>query len=200
VLVLGKIEILPTLGKYKYNTWRILLVMCYFDNFVCLRSCIRNVNTHISQGERQRTLPEGDRMLAWDYSVKWVWAAFELVPDQPYPFEGVEVHEDEATAPIHEGFSELGHFDLRVDYEGKSPWLLDTIRVIHPIKSDRGLGQSTVLWGSHTHNIDCPTHKFELMPGLVGDGSSFFEGMDTVAFPLGSPSGFWPLVRAPVVM
>jgi hypothetical protein len=44
VLVLDMIEILPPLGKYKYDTWRILPVKCYIDNFVRLRSCKRNVN------------------------------------------------------------------------------------------------------------------------------------------------------------
>jgi hypothetical protein len=44
MLGLDKIEILPPLGKYKYDTWRILPVKCYTDNFVHLRSCIRNVN------------------------------------------------------------------------------------------------------------------------------------------------------------
>jgi hypothetical protein len=38
------IEILPPLGKYEYDTRRILPVKCYIDNFVCLRSCIGNVN------------------------------------------------------------------------------------------------------------------------------------------------------------
>jgi hypothetical protein len=38
------IEILPPLGKYKYDTWRILPVKCYIDNFMRLRSCIRNIN------------------------------------------------------------------------------------------------------------------------------------------------------------
>jgi hypothetical protein len=42
VLVLDMIEVLPPLGKYKYDNWRILLVKCYIDNSVCLRSCIRN--------------------------------------------------------------------------------------------------------------------------------------------------------------
>jgi hypothetical protein len=46
VLVLDMIEIFPPLGKYKYDTWRILLVKCYIDNFVHLQSCIRNVNKH----------------------------------------------------------------------------------------------------------------------------------------------------------
>jgi hypothetical protein len=45
MLVLDKIEILPLLGKYKYDIWRILLVMCYIDNFVRLRSYIQNVNS-----------------------------------------------------------------------------------------------------------------------------------------------------------
>jgi hypothetical protein len=45
MLVLDMIEIIPPLGKYKYDTWRILPVKCYIDNFVRLRSCIRNVNT-----------------------------------------------------------------------------------------------------------------------------------------------------------
>jgi hypothetical protein len=46
MLVLDMIDILPTLGKYKYDTWKILLVKCYIDNFVHLRSCIRNINKH----------------------------------------------------------------------------------------------------------------------------------------------------------
>jgi hypothetical protein len=40
------IEILSPLGKYKYDTWRILPVKCYIDNSVRLRSCIRNVSRH----------------------------------------------------------------------------------------------------------------------------------------------------------
>jgi hypothetical protein len=40
------IEVPPPLGKYKYDTWRILLVKCYIDNFVRLRSYIRNINKH----------------------------------------------------------------------------------------------------------------------------------------------------------
>jgi hypothetical protein len=45
VLVLDMIEILPPLGKYKYDTWRIVPVKCYIDNSVCLWSCIRNINS-----------------------------------------------------------------------------------------------------------------------------------------------------------
>jgi hypothetical protein len=44
VLILDMIEVLPPLGKYKFDTWRILPVKCYIDNSVHLRSCIRNVN------------------------------------------------------------------------------------------------------------------------------------------------------------
>jgi hypothetical protein len=35
------IEILPPLGKYKYDSWRVLLVKCYIDISVRLRSCIK---------------------------------------------------------------------------------------------------------------------------------------------------------------
>jgi hypothetical protein len=44
VLVLDMIEILPPLGKYKYDTYRILNMKCYIDNSMRLWSCIRNVN------------------------------------------------------------------------------------------------------------------------------------------------------------
>jgi hypothetical protein len=44
MLVLDMIEILPPLGKYKYNTWRIPTVKCYNDNSVRLQSCIQNIN------------------------------------------------------------------------------------------------------------------------------------------------------------
>jgi hypothetical protein len=57
VLVLDMIEILPPLGKYKYNTWRILLVKCYIDNFMRLQSCIREceVDLHCVQGKGSKT-------------------------------------------------------------------------------------------------------------------------------------------------
>jgi hypothetical protein len=45
VLILNMIEVLPPLGNYKYDTWRILSVKCYIDNSVRLWSCIRNINT-----------------------------------------------------------------------------------------------------------------------------------------------------------
>jgi hypothetical protein len=55
MLVLDMIEILPPLGKHKYDTQRILPVKCYMDNSVRLRSGIQNVNnphhlaaTHLS--------------------------------------------------------------------------------------------------------------------------------------------------------
>jgi hypothetical protein len=40
------IEIVPPLGKYKYDTCRILSVNCYIDNSMRLRSYIRNVDKH----------------------------------------------------------------------------------------------------------------------------------------------------------
>jgi hypothetical protein len=49
VLVLDMIEILHPLEKYKYDTWRILLVKCYIDNSMCLWCCIRNVNTGVDK-------------------------------------------------------------------------------------------------------------------------------------------------------
>jgi hypothetical protein len=39
------IEIISPLGKYKYDTWRILSVKCNIDNSMRLRSCIRSINS-----------------------------------------------------------------------------------------------------------------------------------------------------------
>jgi hypothetical protein len=50
MLVLDMIVILPPLGKYKYDTWRILLVKCYINNLMRLRSWIRNVNSRPRSG------------------------------------------------------------------------------------------------------------------------------------------------------
>jgi hypothetical protein len=52
VLVLDMIEILPPLGKYKYDTWRILPVKFYIDNFMRLQSCIRNINNASGKSHR----------------------------------------------------------------------------------------------------------------------------------------------------
>ncbi len=49
MLVLDMIEILPPMGKYKYDTWRILPVKGYIDNSVRLQSCIQNSNKHFSR-------------------------------------------------------------------------------------------------------------------------------------------------------
>jgi hypothetical protein len=56
MLVLDMIEILPPMGKYKYDTWRILSVKCYINNYVRLQSYIRNVNKvfhHLDQNLAQ---------------------------------------------------------------------------------------------------------------------------------------------------
>jgi hypothetical protein len=53
---------------------------------------------------------------------------------------------------------------------GKPSRLRNAIRVIHPIKSDQGLRQLKVRWGSWIHSIDFLARKLELTLGLVGDG------------------------------
>jgi hypothetical protein len=50
VLVLGMIEILPPLGKYKYDTWRILPVKCYIDNSVVAESLKDRIDTAATNG------------------------------------------------------------------------------------------------------------------------------------------------------
>jgi hypothetical protein len=56
VLILNMIEILPPLGKYKYDIWRILPVKCYIGNSVCLRSCIKNVNNAFQFGSHKNKI------------------------------------------------------------------------------------------------------------------------------------------------
>jgi hypothetical protein len=46
MLVLDMIEIISPLGKYKYDTWRMLPVKWYIGNSMWLRSYIQNVNKH----------------------------------------------------------------------------------------------------------------------------------------------------------
>jgi hypothetical protein len=99
----------------------------------------------ISKADWHGDLSERDRLLGWNHSIKWVWAALELILGEPQPLKGVEVHEVEATAPIHEGLSELGCPDQRVDNAGEPSWLRDAIWVVRPIKSDRGLKLEQVL-------------------------------------------------------
>jgi hypothetical protein len=47
-------EIFPPLGKYKYDTWRILLVKYYIDNSVHLRSCILNTNNDLNEARARK--------------------------------------------------------------------------------------------------------------------------------------------------
>jgi hypothetical protein len=57
------IEVLPPLGKYKYDFRRILPVKCCIDNFVRLRSCIRNVNSVASASTPVLTDHKADNKL-----------------------------------------------------------------------------------------------------------------------------------------
>jgi hypothetical protein len=88
--------------------------------------CLGVVVAHVSEGERQGDLPKRDGLFAQDHSIEWVWAAFELVIGKPSPLKGVEVHELEVVASVHEGLSEPGRPDQRVNNEGKPPlsWLM----------------------------------------------------------------------------
>jgi hypothetical protein len=107
------------------------------DHLKCDR--LSAVVAHVSECDRQSDPSEGDRLLAQDHSVEWMWAALELVLGKSHPLKGVEVHEVEAASPIHKGFGEPGRPNQWVDYEGKPLNLGDTVRVIRSIKSDQGL-------------------------------------------------------------
>jgi hypothetical protein len=65
VLDLDMIEILPPLGKYKYDTWRILPVKCYTDNSVRLWSYIQNINTSQSLNDIFRNHDSSGRIRKW---------------------------------------------------------------------------------------------------------------------------------------
>jgi hypothetical protein len=67
-----------------------------------------------------------------------VWAALELVLGEPQPFKGLEVHEVEAVATIHECFSDPRYLNQRVNSEGKPSSLRGAIQVVRLIKSDQG--------------------------------------------------------------
>jgi hypothetical protein len=96
-----------------------------------------------------------------------MWATKELIPCEPQPFEGDEVHEVEAIAPIYEGLGEPSRLDQRVNSEGKPPRLGDTVQVIHPIESDWRLGLAKVLQCSWAYGVDRPACKLELTSGLM---------------------------------
>jgi hypothetical protein len=72
----------------------------------------------VPEGDRQGDPFKVDGLFARDHSVKRVWAALELVLDEPQSLKGVKVYEVEATAPIHEGLSEPGCPNQRVNNEG----------------------------------------------------------------------------------
>jgi hypothetical protein len=77
VLVLVVMEILPPLGKYKYDTWRILPVKCYINNFVRLWSCVRNVNNQVGYGlsvaPQNRWVDDSVRGTCGDLAACFTW-------------------------------------------------------------------------------------------------------------------------------
>jgi hypothetical protein len=121
----------------------------------------------IPEGDQQGDPSEGDILLAQDHSVKLVWAALKLILGEPQSLKGVEVHEVEVVAPVHEGLSELGCPNQWVDNEEKPPWLRDAARVVHLVKSDQGFKLAQVLRDCHGHGIDRPACELELAARLV---------------------------------
>jgi hypothetical protein len=108
------------------------------------RECFGAVVARVSKSDRQGDPPKWNGLLAWDHSIEWVWATLELVLGEPQPLKGVEVHEVEVAASIHEGLSKPGLPDQRIDIEGKPPRLRDAIQVVHLVKSDLGFGPTQV--------------------------------------------------------
>jgi hypothetical protein len=51
------------------------------DHLKCER--LGAVVARVSEGDRQNVPLEGDRLLAWDHSIEWMWAALELVMSKP---------------------------------------------------------------------------------------------------------------------
>jgi hypothetical protein len=75
----------------------------------------------IPESDQQGDSSKGDGLLTRDHSVKWVWDALELVLSEPQPLKGIEVHEVEDAAPVHEGLGETGCPNQRLNDEGKPP-------------------------------------------------------------------------------
>jgi hypothetical protein len=95
--------------------------------------CLGAVVSCVSKSDRKSDLPEWDELLAQDYFIERVRPCVEQIPTQP--LVGVEVHEVEATASIHEGLSEPGHPDQRINYEGEPSRLRGSIQVITVLTS-----------------------------------------------------------------
>jgi hypothetical protein len=54
------IAILPLLGKYKYDAWRILPVKCYMDNSMRMQSYIQNINSKLESAVVSEKMIEDD--------------------------------------------------------------------------------------------------------------------------------------------
>jgi hypothetical protein len=65
------IDVLPPSGKYKHDTWRILLVKCYIDNFVRLWSCIRNINRGLDALSISTCLVIDDNQLEFSKGIEY---------------------------------------------------------------------------------------------------------------------------------
>jgi hypothetical protein len=82
---------------------------------------------HVSEGDRQSDLPEGNGLLSRDHFIEQVWAALELVEVSPSSSKVSRYMKLRPLPPIHEGLGEPGCPDQWVDYEGKPPQLRDAI-------------------------------------------------------------------------
>jgi hypothetical protein len=107
----------------------------------------------IPKGDRQGDPSKGDGLLTQDHSVKPVWADLNLVLGKPQSLKGIEVHDIEVAARIHEGLGELGCPNQRVGDEGKPLWLRYSIWVVHLVESDQRSGPAQVLQDCHAHRV-----------------------------------------------
>jgi hypothetical protein len=77
----------------------------------------------ISESDWQGDLPEVDGLLGRDHSIEWVWTTLELIRAKSQSVKGVEVHEVEATIPIHKCFGEPSLLDQWITTRGNLPGL-----------------------------------------------------------------------------
>jgi hypothetical protein len=72
------------------------------------RKCFGAIVARVPEGGQQGDSSKGDGLLTQDHSIKWVWAAMELVLGEPQPLKGIKVPKVDVAALAHEGLGEPG--------------------------------------------------------------------------------------------
>jgi hypothetical protein len=151
----------------------------------------------------QIDLSEKGGTLFWHNTMEQCSVGLQLRPTDPHEVESRGAQNVEATAPVHQDFSELGVANDRVDDKWVVPQVWDVTQVIVMVKRDGHFGPIEEIRGGRLRHVDLSTFALslsrrELCRTTIEDHEAVLHLREPVILVV-APLGIWCLLLSVVL-